>query len=376
MSIRVFLTILAMTAVLSAAAAAEDAAKISKQYKALKHAPPSASSTWAILDRDGANRRVAKYLSSLGAGESGTGVMASPSFQIASDKITLTVCGHDGQQGGRKKNYVALVDARKGTVLQQTMAPGGDSMQPELWDVARLRGREVRIEVHDGDSGGAYAWLGVGQIDAGPALRIDFRNGLPDGWTASSEPIQQRTEVVEGGVPFRRYYAQYTMVPASGAAEIPCGFVAERLFVLGCVVPVGKPLETYGQIEIVYRQGPPDRFPLMCGYTLDVAGKLPSTSKAMYLHGSGDVFQHYLVLGPRPEVIDKIILRRNPDQEFLPRITTITCQTQAASDTLEPLPEGAPSTDEEAWIRSHTITSSSPDMGPIQAEIRRAHKLP
>ena len=105
-------------------------------YKALKIPPPTFGSTWAVLERDGANRKVEPYLSSLGKGEAGTGVVSSPPFIIADDKITFTICGHDGQGGGRNENYVALVDARKGNTLMKTPAPGNDAMQERSWDLA------------------------------------------------------------------------------------------------------------------------------------------------------------------------------------------------------------------------------------------------
>jgi hypothetical protein len=365
-----------LSAVLSSIALVLDIAGTSNKYQALKVAPPSAAGTWAILDRDGANRPVPRYLSSLGGGESGTGVIASPPFRVASDTISFTICGHDGPGGGQKRNYIALVDAKTGKTLQQTMAPGSDAVQPRSWDVAKLRSRQVVIEIHDGDSGAAFAWLGIGRIDAGEALRVDFSKGMPDGWIAKTEPVRPRTELVPGGVPFLRYPAVYSMVPASGALELPCGFSAERLFFLGCTVAGGRPLESYGTIEIVYRSGPPDRVPLVCGFTLDVAGKHLSDSKAMYLHASGDVFQHYLVVAPRRDVIEKIVLRRDPKQDMLPRITAITCLTDAASDRLDPLPHAAISAPEAAWIASHAITPTSPNMEQITAEIRRAHKLP
>ena len=373
---RIWIVTLLLAPILSITVTAQDGAGTSMKFQALKVAPPSAAGTWAISDRDGANRPVARYLSSLGGGESGTGVIASPPFRIATDTISFTICGHDGQGGGGKKNYIALVDAKTGKMLKQTMAPGSDAVQPRSWDVAKLRPREVVIEVRDGDSGGAFAWLGIGRIEAGDALRVDFAQGMPDGWIAKTQPIQSQTELVPGGIPFLRYPAVYSMVPASGAAEIPCGFSAERLFFLGCTVGGGRPLETYGTIEIVYRSGPAQRCPLICGYTLDVAGKRLSDSKAMYLHPSGDVFQHYLVLAPRRDVIEKVILRRDPKQEAIPRITAITCLTDAASDHLAPLPDGALGAEEAARIESHAITPAPPDMEHILAEIRRAHKLP
>jgi hypothetical protein len=349
---------------------------VSSKYKGLKVSPPPAAGTWAILDRDGANRLVPKYLSSLGQGESGTGVIVSPSFRVEVDAIRFTLCGHDGQGGGAKKNFIALREAKTGKTLHQTMAPGNDAMQARSWDVAALRGREVRIEVHDGDPGGAFAWLGIGRIDAGPPLRVEFNDRIPDGWTVRARPAEIRTEVLAGGVPFLRHPSQHTMVPASGALEIPCGFEAERLFLLGCTVPGGKPRETYGWIEIMYRDGPPDRFPLLLGFTLENYGKQLSRSKALYLHRSADPFQHYLVLAPRRAAIERIVLRRDPKGDLVPRITAVTCQTTASGERLIALPEGPADADEEAWIRDHGIRSNFPDMVEIGKEIRRAHKLP
>ena len=364
-----------LVSALLALLAIAQAPAVAQTYKGLKYAPTASGGTWAILDRDGANRQVPRYLSSLGGGEAGTGVIASPPFRISVDKIVLTICGHDGQHGGQNKNFVALVDTRTGQALHKTNAPGNDAVQERSWDVGKLRGREVRIEVHDGDSGGAFAWLGVGRIDAGEPLRVDFRNGMPQGWAAKVQPTHERPEVVRDGIPFLRHPSEYTLIPAAGTRELPCGFAAERLFFLGGTVASGRPLEVYGSIDVVYRDGSRDSVPLMVGYTLDVAGKLVSRSKAMYLHESADPFQHYLVIAPRAEVIEKIVLRPNREQSVIPRITAVTCQTAATGEHLEALPDGKPTAEEEAWIRSHAITASSPDLERITAEIRRAHKL-
>jgi hypothetical protein len=346
-------------------------------YKALKIPPPTPGSTWVILDRDGANRKVEPYLSSLGGGEPGTGAISSPSFRVATDTIRLTVCGHDGQGGGRNKNYVALVDVGTGEVLRRTPAPGADPMQEVSWDVARLRGREVRIEVHDGASGTAFAWIGVGRIDAGAALQVDFRKGMPAGWVARSSPAAAPAgEIVPGAIPFFRYPALYTLIPASGALELRCGFEARRLFFLGGTVPEGKPLAVYGHIDVIYRDGSRESYPLMYGFTLDQAGKLLSRSKAMHLGPSSDPFQHVLVLAPKAQIIDKIVLRRNPEFGVTPRITAVTCQTGAAGDHWVPLPAEAPQAGQAEWIESHAISAGSPDLAQIAAEIRRAHKLP
>ncbi len=353
----------------------QEAAGASGRYRALKYPPPSSLGTWAILDFDGARRDVEPYLSSLGGGETGTGRIVSPEFTVAGDAITFTLCGHDGRGGGHEKNFIALVDARSGDVLQKTPAPGNDALAEHTWDVASLRGRPVHIEVRDGIDQSAFAWLGVGRIDAGPAFTVDFREALPADWEVVLPPREERTEVVAGSVPFRRRPAVYSLVPREGEFAIACGFRAERIFFLGGVVQRGKPLETYGTIEIVYRTGPAERFPLMFGYTLDGELKLPSPSKTMHVHRSGDVFQHYFAVGPRSEVIERIVLRGSDEHKLVPRITAITCQTSDGSENLEPLPDAQPGAEEAAWIRSHTITAEQPDMEAIAAAIRRAHKM-
>lgn len=345
-------------------------------YQALKVPAPEVGNTWAVLDRDGANRQVERYLSSLAGGETGTGVISSPVFRIEVESIRLTVCGHDGPGGGQKKNFVALVDARKGQVLRQAPAPGSDAMQEVVWEVGDLRGREVRIEVHDGHSGSAFAWIGVGRINAGP-FAVDFRQGMPAAWVAQSDPaIQAEEEILPGPIPFRRYRGHYSLIPAGGAVELPCAFAARYLFFLGGTVADGKPLEVYGQIELVYRGGTREVFPLLYGFTLDRGGKMLSPSKALHLHRTADPFQHYLVIAPKPEPIEKIVLRREPGKDITPRITGVTCQTDVASPHLVPLPSGPCPAEEAAWIARHALRPGHPDLGAIVAEIRRVHKLP
>ena len=252
--------------------------------------------TWTVLEHDGANREVDPYLSSLGQGEAGTGVIASPPFKLDTDTIRFTICGHDGQGGKRGENYIALIDARKGTALKKTEAPANDALQERTWDVAELKGKEVRIEVHDGIAEGAFAWLGIGSIDAGPALQVDFRNGLPDGWNRTAREADVRNEFVTGAVPFQRNASVYSLIPDKGEIELPCGFSAQRVFLLGCTVPSGTPLTYYGAVEFHYHSGSVDIIPLVYGFTLDGQGKLLSPSKAMYLGRSSDPFQYTLAL--------------------------------------------------------------------------------
>lgn len=371
----VCITAILFVGLIGCLAAAGNQSQISTKYKALDYPIPSSRGTWAILDRDGAGRQVDPYLSSLGGGELGTGLFVSPDFPITVDEISFTVCGHDGQGGGQAKNFIALVDADSDELLQTTMAPCNDAVQQRSWDVKQLVGRRVRVEVHDEIAEGAFAWIGVGRIEAGQALSVDFSEGMPGDWLVRGRLAEDRTELVAGGVPFLRRANVYSIIPDKGIAEIPCGSPAQRLFFLGCTIAGSRPLEVCGYIEIVYRSGPPERYPLMNGYTLDRELKLLSKSKAIHLHPSGDPFQHYLVIAPRPEVIQSIRLRRNPECQAVPRITAITVETEATGDNLRDLPDCEPDAEEEAWIRSHAISVSQPEMADIVSEIRRAHKM-
>lgn len=355
-------------------AAARGNAPASPRFQALKCPPVALGQTWAILDRDGANRQVEPYLSSLANGESGTGMISSPPFIVDSDEITMTICGHDGPQGGQKKNFVAIVDARKGEVLLQVPPPQNDALQVSKLDVRGLRGTQVRIELRDGDSGTGFAWMGVGAIDAGPALRVDFKQGMPTGWAEAVHTADVRYDLLEGGVPFKRLLSSFTIIPKNGSVEIPCGFAAERLYFLGCTANV-RPLETCGGIEIHYKDGSPDVIPLMGGFTFDDWGKLLSPSKALRLHPSADPYQHYLVIRPRSEVIEKIRLVAAPDG-IIPRITAITCETTAEAETLMPLPSTTLNSRETAWIEANAISADALNLNDVIKAIRADHKMP
>jgi hypothetical protein len=217
--------------------------------------------------------------------------------------------------------------------------------------------------------------MGIGRIDAGPTMRVDFSKGMPTGWSISSPQAHQHSDVITGGVPFRRVRSAYTLIPSTGAATIPCGFTAERIFFLGCTVAQYKPLEIFGWIEIEYAQGARDRIPLVYGYTLDDDGKLLGKSNALHIHASTDPFQHYLSIRPRPELIKSIVLRANANENAVPRITGITCQTDATADTLESLPDAQLSPTEVAWIKAHTISSSLPKLMDIEPLIRQRHGI-
>jgi putative heme-binding domain-containing protein len=59
---------------------------------------------------------------------------------------------------------VRLCDAESGEVLLECIPPRNDTAQPVRWDTSRWAGRAAFVEIVDGDSGNAYAWLAVGRF--------------------------------------------------------------------------------------------------------------------------------------------------------------------------------------------------------------------
>ena len=346
------------------------------QFQALKCPEPSLESTWTILERDGANRQVPRYLSSLGQGEGATGVITSPPFKLEVDTISFTVRGHDGQGGGQDKNFVALVDARKGNVLRKTPAPGNDALQERQWDVRDYKGTEVRVEMHDGLSGSAYAWMGVGSINAGPHWSIDFSQGMPDGWKKSQQEAKVRYELVTDGVPFRRNASIFTVIPSAGHVEIPCGFTAQRMYLLGCTVGLGKPGDIHGGVELHYASGSVDIIPLMVGYTLDNRGKQLSPAASLHLHRSGDPFQSYLPIALRNEALQSVRLVTNPPRRSIPCISAITVETDASHPQLIQLPPTKLNDAEQSWIAAKSVSPQTLANDNIMSELRASYRLP
>lgn len=103
--------------------------------------------------------------SSIEKGENRTGIYRSAAF-TAGDSFSFYLAGHDGfpdkPAGG--KNTVRLHDAVSGEVLVQAAPPRNDVAQKVEWSTAKWKGRSVRLELVDGDTAGAFAWLAAGRF--------------------------------------------------------------------------------------------------------------------------------------------------------------------------------------------------------------------
>ncbi len=82
------------------------------------------------------------------------------------------MCGHNGppDQPDNRKNFARLV-LSDGTEAARSYPPRSDVAEEYRWDLSRFAGMSGAIEVVDGDTGGAYAWIAIARISPdGPQL--------------------------------------------------------------------------------------------------------------------------------------------------------------------------------------------------------------
>ncbi|MEL6107115.1 MAG: PVC-type heme-binding CxxCH protein [Planctomycetota bacterium] len=103
--------------------------------------------------------------SSFPAGESKVGIYRSDPFELA-DQFGFFIAGHDGfpDKPLQNLNYVRVRDAATLAELKRWPAPRNDTAQEVKWETAEHAGRRVYVELIDGDTAGAYAWLAVGRF--------------------------------------------------------------------------------------------------------------------------------------------------------------------------------------------------------------------
>ena len=106
------------------------------------------------------------FLSSLPQqGERLTGILRSSPF-VLPEEFKFFLAGHHGfpKQPAHKKNLVRLRDAETHQILQTAHPPRQDLAKEVSWDLSAHTGKKGYLEVLDGDSGKAFAWLAIGRF--------------------------------------------------------------------------------------------------------------------------------------------------------------------------------------------------------------------
>ncbi len=142
-------------------------ASASAEWQALPLAGAETAVPWIFQDRKCGDGRTGQVISSLApGGEALTGILRSQSFPLPA-KLSFYLCGHDGQpdQPAKGVNKVLLKSA-DGRVLREAKPPRNDVARKVEWTFsADELGKSAVLEVVDGDTGSAYAWLAIGRFE-------------------------------------------------------------------------------------------------------------------------------------------------------------------------------------------------------------------
>lgn len=228
--------------------------------------PSAGMGSWAVLTHDAIGRPTTPYLSSLGCGEAGTGTIESPSFAITGSSIRMAARGWDGRYGDLGRNRIELIDQATGEVLRATRPPLSDLPQRIEWRVEDLQGRRVFLRLVDGDGEKTFAWMGVDEVDAGPAFHTKFTSSVSlNGWRAHIRPPMP---VEQFGTPFLCYPSSVT--PDGGSLRVDLGIKLRRLLLLGMNPPDRWVLvgDSLGSIVVKYADGVTERYPLIIGESI------------------------------------------------------------------------------------------------------------
>jgi len=333
-------------------------------------------------------------VNSLEAGESNTGTLRSPVFTIRTPIQRFLIAGWDGTlnaQNDGDRNWVLLRSYPDGAILRRAHTPGSNTLTPVKWVTADLIGRQVYLEVIDGNPvirPGGFAWIAFAdyrQEDLPTAKPVE-RNDL------YAVPIDEGAEMVLcrsipflAAMPERRGISRRQV---EGHREtIPVYAQAETLYLLGMmnegwdygVAHWGEHPElrekrddllyvgaSIGELLIHYEDGTSDRVPLVIGATawfvaqwahgpthsVSVPIREPFASRPEYmrilrralrLRESEEVAtsdtrhaHYYLAIRPRPKRIEGITVIDNPDVRGRPLISAVTLVSAQPEANLKP----------------------------------------
>lgn len=351
--------------------------------------------TFRILTYDGAHRPTPPYLSSLGSGEQGTGVIRSPTFQIRTPKIRLRVNGWDGQAGNKGVNYFQLVDADTKEVLLSSPPPQSDFPSWIEWDVSQFQERSVYIRIVDGNPEFAFAWLGVWEIDAGKDFYINFsKKPSLSGWSAEGE----QQIYIEQPVPFlASSVAQYI---ENSSIRLVINARARHIYLLGMTnsfdqgCPVwGDPNDfasrffigdELGRIRLKYVDGKEEEYLLVLGESLwwgklfyDAQEPFASDAKAreilentlrLYPPFPNPEGRYVAVITPRPTPIYSIEMEDLPEKKGAPSLFALTVETYPGSKPVGgiPLPAGKISPEFLSFIKRKPLVAGNFDFKRVE----------
>jgi putative heme-binding domain-containing protein len=125
-----------------------------------------ASNPWGLQPRNSADGvQGVMYLSSLLGGEAKTGTLRSKTF-VTPARLQFYICGHRGfpKDDASEANYVQLRLADTNEVVRKVFPPRSDLGALVDWDLSEFKGQRAFVEIVDGMTINAFAWLAVARF--------------------------------------------------------------------------------------------------------------------------------------------------------------------------------------------------------------------
>jgi putative heme-binding domain-containing protein len=180
---------------------------------------PESENPWVIAarpSRDG--DKASLFYSSLPKGEQRTGIYRSGEFAIP-EKFSFWCAGHSGRPPAplNDANYIRVRDAKTHEILAESRPPRNDTARQFTWDLTRgagvspaaLSSRRGFIELIDGDTGNAYAWLAAGRFS------LDALN------PSDTPSKQQLASEIIGKLKLEALQPQLTSLVSDARTELP-----------------------------------------------------------------------------------------------------------------------------------------------------------
>ena len=162
------------------------------------------------------------YLDTFWGDDQAQGLLRSPEFTLDHPVLGFRIAGgrHPGRLGIR-----LLAD---GKTVREATGTHGDKLQPVVWNVAELRGKKVRVEIFDHESGSDWGHLMLDHLALYPDLRA-AREALwldvgPDFYAAvtwSDVPRADGRRVAIGWMSNWDYAERVPTSPWRGAMTVP-----------------------------------------------------------------------------------------------------------------------------------------------------------
>jgi len=128
---------------------------------------PSSKNCWSVTTSRTSADGVAgaPLFSSFEQGEQRTGLYRSDSFKTT-ESLSFFLAGHNGfpDQPLKGANFVRLRDSATNEILRETPPPRNDVAQRVEWQTKEFLDKIVFVELVDGDTAGAFAWLAAGRF--------------------------------------------------------------------------------------------------------------------------------------------------------------------------------------------------------------------